>query len=63
MTLVNDITSVWAAYFPSDGDRSIPRNVRQRSLYIYLAHQHFSVIMSIIIRVRPNRISVTTVPL
>ena len=29
---------IWAAYFPSDVDRSIPRNVRQRSLYIYLAH-------------------------
>ena len=48
---------IWAAYFPSDVDRSIPRNVRQRSLYIHLAHNHFTVVRSI--RIRSNRIPVT----
>ena len=38
---------VWAAYFPSDVDRHIPRDVHQKSLYIYFAHDHFNVISSI----------------
>ena len=38
---------IWAAYFPNDVDRSIPRDVRQRSLYIYFANNHFQVITAI----------------
>ena len=48
---------IWAAYFPSDVDRSIPRDIRQKSLYIYFANDHFNVISSV--RVRSNRIPLT----
>ena len=35
---------IWAAYFPNDVDRSIPRDVGQRSLYIYFISNHFEVV-------------------
>ena len=38
---------IWAAYFPNDVDRSIPRDVRQISLYIYFANNHFQVVTAI----------------
>ena len=47
---------IWAAYFPSDVDRSIHRDVRQKSLYIHFANHHFNVVSSI--RVRSTRIPV-----
>ena len=32
---------IWAAYFPNDVDRSIPRDVRPKIyLYIYFANNH-----------------------
>ena len=37
---------IWAAYFPMHVDRSITRDVRQKSLYIYFAHDHFTVVTS-----------------
>jgi len=37
---------IWAAYFPADGDRFIPRDIRQKSLYIYFTHNHFTVVTS-----------------
>ena len=38
---------IWAAYFPNGVDRSIPRDVRQKSLYLYFTHNHFMVITAI----------------
>ena len=38
---------IWAAYFPGHVDRFIPRDIRQKSLYIYFAHDHFTVVTSI----------------
>ena len=38
---------IWAAYFPNNVDRSIPRDVRKRSLYIYFANNHFQVVTAI----------------
>ena len=38
---------VWAAYFPNNVDRSIPRNTGQRSLYIYFANSHFQVVTAV----------------
>jgi len=46
---------IWAAYFPNDVDRSVTRDVGQKSLYIYFARDHFNVITSI--RMRSNRIT------
>ena len=61
MMLVNDTIllygALWATYFPSDVERSIPRDIRQKSLYIYFTSDHFSVISSV--RVRSNRIPLT----
>ena len=37
---------IWAAYFPTNVDRFIPRDIRQKSLYIYFAHDHFTVVTS-----------------
>ena len=38
---------IWVAYFPNDVDRSIPRDVRLRSLCIYFANNHFQVVTAI----------------
>ena len=38
---------IWAAYFPNSVDRSIPRDVQHRSLYIYFANNHFEVVNAI----------------
>ena len=38
---------IWAAYFPNNVDRSIPRDVGQRSLYIYFANNHFQVVTAV----------------
>ena len=38
---------MWAAYFPYDVDRSIPRDVGQRSLYIYFTNSHFDAVTAI----------------
>ena len=38
---------IWAAYFPNNVDRSIPRDVGQRSLYIYFANNNFQVVTAI----------------
>ena len=61
MMLVNDTIllygALWATYFPSDVERSIPRDIRQKLLYIYFTSDHFSVISSV--RVRSNRIPLT----
>ena len=38
---------VWAAYFPNNVDRFIPRNIGQRSLYIYFANSHFQVVTAV----------------
>ena len=38
---------IWAAYFPNTVDRSIPRDVHHRSLYIYFANNHFEVVCAI----------------
>ena len=46
---------IWAAYFPNDVDRSVTRDVGQKSLYIYFARDHFNVITSI--WMRSNRIT------
>ena len=38
---------IWAAYFPNSVNRSIPRDVQHRSLYIYFANNHFEVVNAI----------------
>ena len=38
---------IWAAYFPNNVDRSIPRDVGQRSLYVYFTNSHFEVVTAI----------------
>ena len=40
---------IWAAYFPNGVDRTIPRDIRKQSLYIYFtpSGDHFNVITSI----------------
>ena len=38
---------IWAAYFPNNVDRSIPRDTGQRSLYIYFANSHFQVVTTV----------------
>jgi len=38
---------IWAAYFPNAVDRCIPRDVRQKSLYLYLPMTIFMVITAI----------------
>ena len=38
---------IWTALFPNTVDRSIPRDVRQKSLYIYFSNNHFEVVTAI----------------
>ena len=38
---------IWTAYFSNNVNRSIPRNVQHRSLYIYFANNHFEVVTAI----------------
>ena len=38
---------IWAASFPNNVDRSIPRDTGQRSLYIYFANNHFQVVTTV----------------
>jgi len=37
----------WTAYFPNGVDRCIPRDVREKSLYLYFTHDHFMIITAI----------------
>ena len=38
---------IWAAYFPNNVDRSIPRDSSQRSLFIYFSINHFQVVTTV----------------
>ena len=42
----------WLACFPHAIDRSVPQDVRCKSMYIYLSNSHFEVVTSIRRRIR-----------
>jgi len=44
---VSHDTHTWVTYFPSNIDRSLPRNVNCMSMYLYFTGNHFSVVSGV----------------